>query len=153
MRLARGYRLARLMAIRTQEPAAAPIIARTPIEAYLGRLHARYSGLRDGVVADYIPELANADPDAFGIAIATTEGAIYEVGDTRRPFTIQSISKPLTYALVLDVLGERDIPVLGDVDVGHNGPNVPMPLGIRAEMDADAVTLSLVEPVVTASRR
>jgi muramoyltetrapeptide carboxypeptidase len=53
--------------------------------------------------------------------------------------------------VVLDVLGERDIPVLGNVDVGHNPPNVPMPLGVRAEVDADAVTLSLLEPAVTAS--
>jgi hypothetical protein len=29
-----------------------------------------------------------------------------------------------------DVLGERDIPVLGNVDVGHDAPNVPMPLGV-----------------------
>jgi muramoyltetrapeptide carboxypeptidase len=53
--------------------------------------------------------------------------------------------------IVLDVLGERDIPVLGNVDVGHDPPNLPMPLGVRAEMDAGALTLSLLEPVVTAS--
>jgi muramoyltetrapeptide carboxypeptidase len=54
--------------------------------------------------------------------------------------------------VVIDVLGERDIPVLGNVDVGHDQPNVPMPLGVPAEVDADAATLSLVEPAVTASR-
>ncbi len=53
--------------------------------------------------------------------------------------------------VVLDVLGEREIPVLGNVDVGHDPPNVPMPLGVRAEIDADAVTLSLLEPAVIAS--
>ena len=53
--------------------------------------------------------------------------------------------------IVLDVVGERDIPVLGNVDVGHDPPNLPMPLGVRAEMDADALTLSLLEPAVTAS--
>jgi muramoyltetrapeptide carboxypeptidase len=53
--------------------------------------------------------------------------------------------------VVLEVVGERDIPVLGDVDIGHAGPNLPMPLGIRAAMDADARTLSLLEPVVTPS--
>ena len=50
--------------------------------------------------------------------------------------------------IVLDVLGERDIPVLGNVDVGHDPPNLPMPLRVRAEMDADARTLSLPEPAV-----
>jgi muramoyltetrapeptide carboxypeptidase len=52
--------------------------------------------------------------------------------------------------IVLEVVGDRDIPVLGEVDIGHAAPNLPMPLGIRAEMDADALTLSLLEPVVLA---
>jgi muramoyltetrapeptide carboxypeptidase len=55
--------------------------------------------------------------------------------------------------IVLEVVGELDIPVLGDVDIGHAGPNLPMPLGIRAEMDANALTLSLLEPVVRAADR
>jgi glutaminase len=42
-----------------------------------------------------------ADPSWFGIAVATTDGHVYEVGETRRPFTIQSISKPFTYGLAL----------------------------------------------------
>jgi muramoyltetrapeptide carboxypeptidase len=52
--------------------------------------------------------------------------------------------------VVLDVLGERDIPVLGNVDIGHNGPNIPMPIGVRAEIDADDLALALLEPAVTA---
>ncbi len=50
--------------------------------------------------------------------------------------------------VVLEVLGDRDIPVLGNVDIGHDPPNVPLPLGIRAEVDADARTLSLLEAAV-----
>ncbi|HEX5936982.1 MAG TPA: LD-carboxypeptidase [Actinomycetota bacterium] len=55
--------------------------------------------------------------------------------------------------IVLEVVGDRPIPVLGDVDIGHAGPNLPMPLGIRAAVDADAMTLALLEPVVTAAGR
>jgi muramoyltetrapeptide carboxypeptidase len=51
--------------------------------------------------------------------------------------------------IVLDVLGDRAIPVLGNVDIGHNPPNIPLPLGVRAEIDADALTISLVEPAVS----
>ncbi|MGH2540827.1 MAG: S66 peptidase family protein, partial [Actinomycetota bacterium] len=51
--------------------------------------------------------------------------------------------------VVLDVVAERDIPVLGNVDIGHDPPNVPLPIGVRAEVDADAVTLSLLEPAVS----
>lgn len=48
--------------------------------------------------------------------------------------------------IVLEVLGDRDIPVIGNVELGHTGPNLPMPLGIRAAIDSDARTLSLTEP-------
>jgi muramoyltetrapeptide carboxypeptidase len=69
-------------------------------------------------------------------------GAPFEVEPTEGgPDTLREV--------VLEVLGERDIPVLGNVDVGHDPPNVPMPFGIRAELDADATTLSLLEAVVT----
>jgi muramoyltetrapeptide carboxypeptidase len=56
---------------------------------------------------------------------------------------------PTLREVVLDVIGERNIPVLGDVDIGHAGPNLPMPLGIRAEMNAEAKTLTLLEPIVS----
>jgi muramoyltetrapeptide carboxypeptidase LdcA involved in peptidoglycan recycling len=70
-----------------------------------------------------------------------------------RPFEVETTTPgpDSLRDVVLEVVGERDIPVLGDVDIGHAGPNLPMPLGVRAEMDADALTLSLLEPVVTLS--
>ncbi len=51
--------------------------------------------------------------------------------------------------VVLDVVGDRDIPVIGNVDFGHAGPNLPLPLGVRAAMDADALTLELLEGAVS----
>ena len=59
-----------------------------------------------GRVADYIPALATADPNAFGMALATVEGEIYGVGDCEQPFSIQSISKLFTLALVLTEGGD-----------------------------------------------
>ncbi|MFC5666422.1 LD-carboxypeptidase [Kitasatospora misakiensis] len=50
--------------------------------------------------------------------------------------------------VVLDVLGRRDIPVLAQVDFGHTSPNLPLPIGVRADVDADNRTLSLIEPAV-----
>ncbi len=44
-----------------------PVLSHSPIEHYLHQLHARYAALDDGQVADYIPELAKARPDWFGI--------------------------------------------------------------------------------------
>jgi glutaminase len=82
---------------------------RSPVNDFLKTLYDRHIGVTDGAVADYIPELAAANPDRFGISLVTTEGAVYEVGDTREAFTIQSISKPLTYGLALEELGEQTV--------------------------------------------
>jgi len=75
---------------------------KSPIIDYLEELHVRHASLRDGQVATYIPELAKANPDWFGICLVTTEGHVYEVGDSRQEFTIQSISKPFVYGLALE---------------------------------------------------
>lgn len=66
------------------------------------------------------------------------------------PHAIDGLGASPTLAeIVLDVLGDRDIPVLGNVEVGHAGPNLPMPVGIRVALDAGQRTLSLLEPTVT----
>ncbi|MEU4222404.1 S66 peptidase family protein [Actinoplanes sp. NPDC026623] len=57
-------------------------------------------------------------------------------------------ASPTLAEIVLDVLGDRDIPVLGNVEFGHAGPNLPMPVGIRVGLDARQRTLSLLEPAV-----
>jgi glutaminase len=92
---------------------------RSPILRYLADLHRRYAGQRAGEVATYIPELATVDPDRFAICLATTDGHVYEVGDARHRFTIQSISKPLTYGLAL---GDRGLDeVLKHIGVEPSG--------------------------------
>ena len=83
--------------------------AQSPIEQYLHKLHRRHQSLNEGTVADYIPELAKADANWFGISIATRDGHVYEVGDTRQSFTIQSISKAIAYGLALEDRGEEHI--------------------------------------------
>jgi len=80
-------------------------MASSPIDAYLERLYERWQADESGAPADYIPPLAEADPGWFGIAVATTDGHCYEIGESDRPFTIQSISKPFTYGLALADLG------------------------------------------------
>ena len=81
----------------------------SPIMDYLHELRDRFAGLDAGEVADYIPELAKASSVSFGISMATTEGHVYEVGDSRHEFTIQSMSKPFVYGLALEDNGRTDI--------------------------------------------
>jgi glutaminase len=94
-------------------------VATSPIEQYLRHLHDKFARLEDGTVATYIPELGRARPDWFGIAVATVDGQVYEVGDSRQEFTIQSISKPLVYGLALEAAGLKQ--VLSKVGVEPSG--------------------------------
>ncbi|MFD7721089.1 glutaminase A [Streptomyces sp. NPDC059814] len=75
----------------------------------LRELHTRFAGRRDGRLADYIPQLALADPDAFGLALVSMDGHRYSTGDAEVPFTVQSVSKPFVYALSLSVLGLDEV--------------------------------------------
>jgi len=79
--------------------------ASMPLQRFLAACHTDFSAEHGGEVAHYIPELSKANPDHFGISLATLDGHVYEVGDTRVPFTIQSISKAFVFALALDTLG------------------------------------------------
>jgi glutaminase len=90
-----------------------------PLSAYLRRLHRKHADCTDGRVASYIPELTKADPAWFGIAVATIDGHVYEVGDTRQPFTIQSISKAFVYGLALQDQGTDE--VLAKIGVEPSG--------------------------------
>ncbi|WP_084479200.1 glutaminase A [Nocardia jejuensis] len=69
-----------------------------------------------GTLADYIPELAAVQPDSFGICLATSDGQVYGSGDLDTAFTIQSISKPFTYALALADRGPAEVATRIDVE-------------------------------------
>ncbi|MEV6674445.1 glutaminase [Streptomyces sp. NPDC051162] len=60
-----------------------------------------------GQVADYIPALAGVDIGRFGMAVVDVDGGVYGVGDWERPFSVQSISKAFSLALVLAEGGDR----------------------------------------------
>ena len=98
-------------------------------------------------LATYIPELARVEPDRFAIAIATVDGAVYAVGDAEVRFTIQSVSKPLTYAAALEAAGEtavrRRIGVEPTGDAFNAitlSPNTGMPLNPMVNAGAIAAT-------------
>ncbi|WP_302884009.1 glutaminase [Kovacikia minuta] len=79
----------------------------SPFRMYLNDLYDKYHPLQDGAVADYIPELALAKPEWFGISVVTTDGQVFEVGDCDKPFTIQSISKAFVFGLALEDHGRE----------------------------------------------
>ena len=71
-------------------------------------IHSGLQGLwGEGRVADYIPALAKVDPKRFGIAVATLNGQEYMTGDAQVCFSIQSISKVFTLAMVTRRIGDE----------------------------------------------
>lgn len=102
----------------TMVPAGANQI-RSSVQAYLEAIYRQYASFREGALASYIPELTRANPDWFGIALVTVDGHVYEVGDSLQTFTIQSVSKAITYGLALEDRGLEA--VLAKVGVEPSG--------------------------------
>jgi len=83
---------------------------RSPVPDYLEQVRQScVAGGDEGELASYIPELAEVDPDRFGVALCTVDGTVYAVGDAEHRFTIQSISKPFVYALALADRGHDEL--------------------------------------------
>lgn len=77
----------------------------TPVPEYLANLLYNCKANHGGQLADYIPELASADPNKLAVALITLDGLVYTAGDDDYEFSIQSISKAFTYAYVVERLG------------------------------------------------
>jgi glutaminase len=81
----------------------------SPVTDKLESLLDELRTLDAGEVATYIPELGRADPDWFGIAVVTSDGHVFEAGDSRQEFTIQSISKPFVFGMALEARGREAV--------------------------------------------
>jgi glutaminase len=63
--------------------------------------------LGKGKVADYIPALAEVNPEQLGIVVDTLDLKSFRTGDSEIPFSIQSVSKVFTLAMVISHMGEE----------------------------------------------
>ncbi|SCY41236.1 L-glutaminase [Nonlabens sp. Hel1_33_55] len=59
-----------------------------------------------GEIASYIPELAQVNPEKFGIHLLMANGKSYGTGDSKTKFSIQSISKVLSLTLAYKSEGD-----------------------------------------------
>lgn len=71
---------------------------------------------KDGAVASYIPELSKADPRDLGIFVISKEGKIDCAGDFDKPFTMQSVIKPIILLLALEDNGTERVNELCGVE-------------------------------------
>src|SRR6478735_3031370 len=79
------------------------------IQKVLDDAYNKFKDLKEGKNADYIKELANVDPNIFGVALVTVDGQVYTKGDIKSMVSIQSVSKVFTMAKVLEEQGPQAV--------------------------------------------
>jgi glutaminase len=105
----------------------------TEIRTIVSTGYERFRHLDEGAVADYIPALAKASPEAFGVAVVGVHGRVFATGDAEQEFTIQSISKLFVFALVCDTLG----PAEARSKLGVNSTGLPFDSVMGIELNED----------------
>src|SRR5580692_353691 len=75
------------------------------VEAVVREAYEKFRSDTNGKNADYIPYLAQVDSKLFGVAVVSTDNHVFEIGDVKYSFSIQSISKVYTLALAMEELG------------------------------------------------
>lgn len=78
---------------------------RERVEAIVREAYDKFRNDSSGKNADYIPYLAEVDSKLFGVAVVSTDNQVFELGDVKYSFSIQSISKVYTLALAMEELG------------------------------------------------
>ena len=79
------------------------------LTADVTRMYDELLPVRSGTVASYISQLARVDPEQLAIAICTVDGQRFSVGDATTAFSLQSVSKTVSYCLALDEHGTEAV--------------------------------------------
>jgi glutaminase len=72
---------------------------------YLAEIYQDLQLNKSGKLSSYIPELKKVNPEQFAISVCTTDGQQFSVGDYKARFCMQSMVKPVLYALALEENG------------------------------------------------
>ena len=119
------------------------------VAALVDEAHRRYRDVGAGSVSDVYPALGRVAPGLYGICVASVDGRVHAAGDADVAFTIMSVAKPFTFALVCDVLGADEI----QRRVGVNATGLPFNALEALAADEDGRTNPMVNPgaIATAS--
>lgn len=60
--------------------------------------------------------------------------------------------EPTIREIVTEITEPYDFPILGNVDFGHVDQNIPLPEGLKAQLNASSSSISLIEPMVKEGR-
>jgi len=110
------------------------------VQQLVNEAHQRFAAVEEGEVADYIPALAAANPDHFGLCIAATDGQLVEAGESTQPFSIQSLSKPFLFALICEAIGEDE----ARQKLGVNSTGLPFNSVLAVERSGEGLSNPMV---------
>ncbi|MGD2134505.1 MAG: glutaminase A [Gemmatimonadales bacterium] len=120
----------------------------------LERVHAAAPTTHGGAIADYLAATTDVTPDEFGLAVCTTGGEEWSVGDAARRFTIQAAANPFAYARALADVGSDAVHERVGVEPSGNPynairlhPTYRRPYNALANAGAIAVAGMFVERV------
>src|SRR4051794_34875969 len=129
-------------------PVASPRAQAPDVQQTVDAAYAKFKTLNEGKNADYIPALAQVDPNLFGISLVTMDGKTYTAGDVGTEVSIQSISKVFTMAQVIQEQGLESIEKRIGVDAtGMRFNSIIAIEAVRAESGSGAPEMNpLVNP-------
>ncbi|WOJ96994.1 glutaminase A [Congregibacter brevis] len=79
------------------------------LQSAVDRAYDSFKNVKEGANANYIPILDEVPSDLFGVAIVTRDGEMFVAGDVDYRFSIQSVSKPFTAALIMAQQGPEAV--------------------------------------------
>lgn len=110
------------------------------VQQLVGEAYQRFLPVAEGRIADYIPALAAACPQHFGICVAGCGGPLFEAGDAQASFSIQSISKPFQFALICQAIGEDE----AREKLGVNSTGLPFNSVLAVERSSEGLSNPMV---------
>jgi glutaminase len=113
-----------------------PSVVQTLVEEAVSRYRATAAGAN----SDVYPALTRVPSDLFGVCVADTNGGLFEAGDTTFEFTIMSVAKPFTFALVCDWVGTEE----ARRRIGVNATGLPFNSTEAVERHGDGRTNPMV---------
>lgn len=82
---------------------------RERVAALVVEAHDRYRDVHDGECSQVYPALARADPSLYGLCLMSSAGTVHRAGDSDVRFTLMSVAKPFTLALVCEAIGPEHV--------------------------------------------
>jgi glutaminase len=110
------------------------------VQALVTEAYERFGSNTDGAVSTVYPALACVPGDLFGVCVVGTNGNVYASGDSDVEFTIMSVAKPFTFALVCQALGPEEV----RANVGVNATGRPFNSRAGVEKSSDGRTNPMV---------